>query len=90
MLVKELRKALEDMPGEMNVYFVGGNGVAEARHIFRGNLIGVEQFCELRSYFEAHTPQFQDTKIERYTGFNNRDDLIAAYLKLRDAGSDPV
>lgn len=82
MLVKELREALKDMPGEMNVYAVGGHGIASAKHIFKGNLVDVEQFCELRTYFEDHTPQFLDSKIERETGFANRDELIAAYLKL--------
>lgn len=82
MKVMELREALADMPGEMSVYLVGGRGVAEASHIFRGNLVGVEQFCELRTYFEDHTPQFQDSKIERETGFQDRLELIDAYKKL--------
>lgn len=82
MLVKELRKALKNMPGEMSVYAVDGKGIASAKHIFRANLIDVEQFCELRTYFEEHSPQFEDTKIERETGFKNRDELIAAYKKL--------
>lgn len=84
MLVKELRDLLAKMPGEMNVYLVNGHGVAEAKHIFKANLVGVEQFCELRTYFEDHTPQFLDMKIERRTGFANRDELIDAYLKLRE------
>lgn len=83
MLVKELRAALAEMPGEMPVYAVEGNGFAEARHIFRANLVGVEQFCEIRTFFEDHTPQFQDTRIERETGFKDRDELIAAYKALK-------
>ena len=82
MKVMELREALADMPGEMSVYIVNGTGIAEAKHIFRGNLVGVEQFCELRTYFEDHTPQFQDSKIERETGFQDRLELIDAYKKL--------
>lgn len=82
MLVKELRKALETMPGEMPVYNVGGTGIASAMHVFRGNLVDVDQFCELRTYFEDHTPQFEDSKIARETGFKNRDELIAAYKAL--------
>lgn len=82
MLVKELRKALKKMPGEMNVYLVGGNGVASAKHLFKLNLIGIEQSCELRTYFEDHTPDMQDGLIERETGFNTREELIAAYKKL--------
>lgn len=80
MLVKELRKALEGMPGEMNVHVVNGEGIAEAKHIFRMNLIGVEQFCEVRTYFQAHTPDMEDALIERRTGFKNREELIEAYL----------
>lgn len=91
MLVKELRDALAEMPGEMNVYLVTGHGVRSAMHIFRGNLIGVEQFCEIASHFEDHTSQFEDIKIERETGFKNRDQLIAAYLALKTPkGSDDV
>src|SRR3546814_9013833 len=74
MKVMELRALLAGMPGEMNVYLVNGHGVAEAKHIFEANLVGVEQFCELRTYFEDHTPQFLDMKIERRTGFANRDE----------------
>lgn len=86
MLVKELREALEDMPGEMPVYNVAGHGVLSAKHIFRGDLVSVTQFCELLIFTEGnhqHTPQFQDSKIERNTGFKDRDELIAAYLKMK-------
>ena len=88
MLVKELRKQLEEMPGEMNVYLVDGEGVQSAKHIFKANLVGVEQFCELRSYFQDHTPQFQDTLIERETGFNDRRALLDAYHKLKQTVDD--
>jgi len=70
------------MPGEMHVYLVNGHGVRSAAHIFRGNLIGFDQFCELASAFEDHTPNGQDTKIERETGFKDREELIAAYNAL--------
>ena len=83
MQVKELRKALAKMPGEMPVFAVNGNGIASAKHIFRLNLVGVEQFCELRTYFEDHTPDMQDSLIERNTGFNTREELIDAYKKLK-------
>lgn len=82
MLVKELREALAKMPGEIRVYRPDGMGLKSARHIFRGNLIGVEQFCELAMFDQEHTPDFEDSKIERETGFKDRDALIAAYLKL--------
>lgn len=85
MQVKELRELLADMPGEMSVYNPNGHGAISVRHIFRGNLVGVEQFCEILFFSEnnhEHTPQFQDSKIERHTGFKDRDALIAAYLKL--------
>lgn len=82
MLVKELRDQLAKMPGEMPVFAVADNGFASAKHVFRMNLVGVEQFCEIRTYFEDHTPDMEDAKIERETGFKNRDDLIAAYKTL--------
>lgn len=82
MVVKELRKVLAKMPGEMNVYAVDGVGIRTAKHIFRANLVGVEQFCELARWGEDHTPQFEDSKIERETGFKDRDELIAAYKAL--------
>jgi len=85
MLVEELRKALAKMPGEMNVYLTGGNGIASAKHLFKLNLVGVEQSCELRTYFEDHTPDMQDSLIERHTGFNTREELIDAYKKLVEA-----
>ncbi len=83
MNVSELREQLKGMPGEMPVYLVCGKGVASAAHIFRGNLIGFEQFCELRTYFEEHTADGLDSKIERKTGFKDRDELIEAYLNLK-------
>lgn len=86
MLVKDLRDALAKMPGEMNVYLVDGKGIASVLHLFKGNLVGVEQCCELRTYYEDHTPQFQDSKIERETGFADRNELIAAYLELHNQG----
>jgi hypothetical protein len=85
MLVKELRKALAKMPGEMNVYAVGGHGIASAQHTFKLNLTGVEQFCELRTYFEEHSPQLFDGLIERETGLQNRRELLDAYKALKDA-----
>lgn len=88
MLVKELRKALADLPGEMNVYVPTGEGIMSAKHIFRGNLVGVEQFAELTVFLKGmdeHTPEFQDSKIERETGCKDRDALIAAYLHLKSA-----
>lgn len=85
MLVKELRNALADMPGEMPVYAVGGAGLASAKHIFRMNLVGVEQFCEIRTYFEDHSEDMEDLLIERRTGFKKRDELIEAYLVLKEA-----
>lgn len=83
MKVNELRDALKDMPGEMNVYALSGEGFASAKHIFRLNLIGVEQFCEIVTYRQEHTPEMEDAKIQRETGFNNRDELIAAYTALK-------
>lgn len=90
MRVSELRKALSDMPGEMGVYFNDGMGIASAKHIFRGNLIGVEQFCEIIAYGQEHTPPFEDSKIERETGFKNREELIAAYKALKSSEADHV
>lgn len=84
MLVKELRKALKKMPGEMNVYLVGGEGIASAKHLFALNLVGVEQSCQLRTYFQDHTPDMQDSLIERHTGFNTREELIEAYKALKE------
>lgn len=85
MLVKELRKALKSMPGEMAVFQVDGTGIQSVKHIFRGNLIGVEQFCEVRAYGQAHTPDFEDGLIERHTGFKTRAELIEAYVKLKES-----
>lgn len=90
MLVKELRDALAKMPGEMCVYAVDGMGIVEARHIFRGNLVGMEQFCELRRYDQDGTPQLQDGLIERETGFADRKELIAAYKALVAKKEEPA
>lgn len=84
MKVSELRNALAEMPGEMNVHIPSGEGVSSVKHIFRMNLIGVEQFAEVTFYGgDPHTPDMEDMKIERETGFANRDQLIAAYLELK-------
>lgn len=82
MKVNELREAIKDMPGEMNVYFVGGEGLRSAQHTIKGNLIGFEQHLELASWFQDHAPNYTDSKIERETGFTNRLELIDAYKKL--------
>jgi len=83
MQVKDLREQLERIPGEIYVYNAEGMGINSVAHIFRGNLIGVEQFCELITQFEQHTPQFEDIKIERYTGCKDRVELIEAFLALK-------
>nr|CAI3971130.1 hypothetical protein ORM20_00081 [Ochrobactrum phage ORM_20] len=84
MLVKELREALDKMPGEMAVYAKDGTGIYSAAHIFRMNLIGVEQFCEIITYTDnGHTPQMEDSLIERETGYANREELIEAHKKLQ-------
>ncbi len=86
MQVKELRELLADMPGEMCVYVPEGSGLMSVQHTFRANLVGVEQYCELLFFGmneHRHTPQFQDGKIERETGFKDRDELIAAYKRLQ-------
>jgi hypothetical protein len=86
MKVSELRSALAEMPGEMNVHIPSGEGVMSVKHVFRMNLIGVEQFAEITIFGgDDHTPDMQDALIERRTGFENRDQLIDAYLKLRSA-----
>lgn len=82
MKVMELRAALADMPGEMPVYLLGGTGVSSAKHIFGLNLVRVEQWCEIISYGQGHTEDMLDSKIERETGFKNRDELIAAYKAI--------
>ncbi|OWV67893.1 hypothetical protein ATY76_13260 [Rhizobium sp. R339] len=85
MKVSELRDALSEMPGEMNVHIPSGEGVMSVKHIFRLNLVGVEQFAEITIFGgDPHTPDMEDSKIERFTGFKNRDELITAYLTLRD------
>lgn len=85
MRVSELRKALADMPGEMNVHIPSGEGVMSVKHIFRMNLIGVDQFAEITFYGgDAHTPDMEDALIERRTGFRNREALIDAYLQLKE------
>ena len=87
MKVVELRKALAEMPGEMAVYLLSGTGVASAKHIFGLNLVRVEQYCELIAYGQEHTEDMLDSKIERETGFKNRDELIAAYKAVIAAAS---
>lgn len=85
MKVSELREALSEMPGEMTVHIPSGEGVMSVKHIFRMNLIGVEQFAEVTVFGgDPHTPDMEDSKIERRTGFKNRDELIDAYLKLKE------
>ncbi|AIK68319.1 hypothetical protein P10VF_106 [Rhizobium phage vB_RleM_P10VF] len=89
MLVKELRKELAKMPGEMGVYIPDGTGVMSVKHVFRMNLVGVEQFAEITIFGgDPHTPDMEDSLIERRTGFHNREELIEAYLKLK--GKDDV
>jgi hypothetical protein len=84
MKVSELRSALASMPGEMNVHIPSGEGVMSVKHVFRMNLIGVEQFAEITIFGgDEHTPDMQDALIERRTGFENRDQLIDAYLELK-------
>lgn len=86
MKVSELRAALAEMPGEMNVHIPSGEGVMSVKHVFRMNLIGVEQFAEITIFGgDDHTPDMQDMLIERKTGFENREQLIAAYLELKRA-----
>lgn len=86
MRVSELREALAEMPGEMNVHIPSGEGVMSVKHVFRMNLIGVEQFAEITIFGgDPHTPDMQDALIERRTGFENRDQLIDAYLELKNA-----
>lgn len=83
MTVSELREILKSMPGEISIYIPSGEGVMSAKHIFRGNLIGVDQFCEITIFGgDPHTPDFQDALIERETGFPDRKQLIAAYKAL--------
>lgn len=85
MKVSELREALSEMLGEMTVHIPSGEGVMSVKHIFRMNLIGVEQFAEVTVFGgDPHTPDMEDSKIERHTGFKNRDELIDAYLKLKE------
>lgn len=85
MRVNELRDALAKMPGEMNVHIPSGEGVMSVKHVFRMNLIGVEQFAEITIFGgDPHTPDMEDMKIKRETGFENRDELIAAYLRLKE------
>jgi len=79
MKVMDLRKALAEMPGEINVHLLDGIGVKSAKHVFALNLVRVEQWCELVSYSQEHTEDLLDGKIQRETGFKNRDELIAAY-----------
>jgi hypothetical protein len=88
MRVKDLRKALADMPGEMNVYFRDGTGVKSVMHLVGMNLVGMEQCCEVISYLEEHTPDLLDSKIERETGFKDRDELISAYKALLSKPED--
>lgn len=84
MKVSELRDALSEMPGEMNVHIPSGAGVMSVKHIFRMNLIGVEQFAEIAIFGgDPHTPDMEDARIQRETGFKNRDELIIAYLDLK-------
>lgn len=83
MNVKELRDQLAAMPGEMSVYAVSGEGIASAKHLFKLNLVSVEQCCEIRTYFQEHTESVLDSLIERKTGFRNREELIEAYLSLK-------
>ena len=87
MKVMELRAALADMPGEMSVYLISGTGGQSAKHVFALNLVRVEQYCELAAYGESHTEDMLDAKIERETGFKNRDELIAAYKALSTTGA---
>ncbi|QGZ14279.1 hypothetical protein PP940_gp023 [Rhizobium phage RL2RES] len=89
MLVKELREELAKMPGEMNVYIPSGDGIRSVKHVFRMNLVGVEQFAEITIYGgDDHTPDMEDALIERRTGFKNRDELIDAFLKLKEGKED--
>ena len=91
MKVSELREALAGMPVEMNVYIPSGEGIASAKHIFRMNLVGVEQFAEITIFGgDPHTPDMEDSLIKRKTGFENREQLIDAYLALASKESTDV
>jgi hypothetical protein len=47
------------------------------------NLVGVEQFAEITIFGgDPHTPDMEDSLIKRTTGFENREQLIDAYLSL--------
>lgn len=86
MKVRELREALSQMPGEMSVHIPSGEGVMSVKHVFHMNLIGVEQFAEITVFGgDPHTPDMQDALIERETGFENREQLIEAYLRLKQS-----
>lgn len=68
MLVKELRDALNKMPGEMSVHLPTGEGIASVKHLFTMNLIGVEQCAEITVFGGApHTPDMEDSLIKRET-----------------------
>lgn len=83
MKVGELRAALANMPDNISVYNVAGQGIKSAQHTIKGNLVDFSQFCELATYFEEHNPNYVDLLIERETGFVDRRALIAAYKALK-------
>jgi len=68
LTVNELRKLLEEMPGEMNVHQPGGIGIMTVKHKWRIDLVGgLNQWCEVIPYYggEDETFQGQDMRLER-------------------------
>jgi len=60
----------------LNVHIPSGEGVASVKHVFRMNLIGVEQFAEITIFGgDPHTPDMEDSKIERETRVDGRKGL---------------
>ena len=90
MKVIELIKQLSEYPQHLNIYKLDGTGLASVKQIDRLNLIGLDQFVELRFYddTEDYTPNLQDALIERETGFQDRQQLIDAYKALKKKTDD--
>jgi hypothetical protein len=85
MQVKELREKIANLPGEMPVYFVGGEGLCSVLHRFEIDLRGdVSQSLELRSYFQAHGPALTDLRLDQAK--LTVDQAVADHRALKGSG----
>ncbi|QIW87743.1 hypothetical protein Ab1vBOLIVR5_gp95c [Agrobacterium phage OLIVR5] len=84
MRVSDLLEILEGVNPHLPLHMKEGVGIKSVKVIDTLNYSGVESFVEFLTFYDKeHTPDLEDTLIERETGFKNREDLIKAYLEQK-------